>query len=105
MAALDFNKDKKIDKYEWRVVAMLCSGKNHDHSEDKLRQAFYFFDTQKTNQISIEDFKSVLGNFDEETWEKLIEGADRNKDGFLDFEEFKVMMTEMVKNACIHSHK
>jgi Ca2+-binding EF-hand superfamily protein len=35
----------------------------------------------------------------------MIQDVDELKDGYLDFEGFKKMMTSMVKEACVHQMK
>jgi calcium-dependent protein kinase len=60
-----------------------------------LREAFKFFDSDGCGHISINDFRRILGNFDDQVWQRLIKGVDKNKDGLIDFSEFKQMMTEM----------
>ena len=42
--------------------------------------------------------------FDDEILQKLIEEADRDKDGSLYFNHFKFMMTQMLKSTCSHPY-
>lgn len=72
MKAMDGDKDGFININEWKAAALLCSGTNHSHSDQKLREAFNFFDKESHGKISIEDFRKVLGKFDDETWLHLI---------------------------------
>ena len=72
MKAMDGDKDGFIDINEWKAAAFLCSGTNHSHSDQKLREAFNFFDKESRGKISIEDFRKVLGKFDDDTWVRLI---------------------------------
>ena len=85
MNAMDSDKDSKIDINEWKAAALLGSSKNLEHSELKLQEAFKFFDTEGNGQISLDYYRKVLGNFDDESWHEMIGGVDKNKDGYIDF--------------------
>ena len=59
---------------------------------DRLSKAFKLFDKDNSGKLSIDEIKHVFGG-DEESWKKIFEEVDINKDGEVDFEEFKILMT------------
>lgn len=65
-------------------------------SLQELREAFLIFDGDRNGYISAEELRSVLGRMgDERSHEecvKMIRGADQDGDGYVDFEEFRMMM-------------
>ena len=64
--------------------------------EEELRQAFKVFDRDGNGLISAAELKHVMANLgdkltDDEVRELIKEG-DLDKDGHIDYEEFKLMM-------------
>lgn len=50
-------------------------------TEENLRQAFYFFDEDKKNYISLDDLRRVFGSYcNEETLQRIMEETDTNND-------------------------
>ena len=62
------------------------------------------FDKDNSGKLSIEEIKNVFGGT-EEQWKKVISEIDLNKDGEVDFAEFKIMMENMDKNKIIDQRK
>ena len=66
-------------------------------SEEELMEMFKIFDRKGTGRISSGDIRIVLDEIDEpisqQELEDLMFNWDKNKDGFLDFFEFKEMMS------------
>jgi hypothetical protein len=65
--------------------------------EEELREAFEVFDTDRDGRISAEELLRVFRAIGDErcTLEecrRMIAGVDKNRDGFVCFEEFSVMM-------------
>jgi Ca2+-binding EF-hand superfamily protein len=60
MKAMDCDKDGFIDIKKWKAATVLSSGINQSHSEQKLREAFNFFDKESRGKISNEEFRKVL---------------------------------------------
>ena len=81
-------------EYSEFITATMNSKKNL--SEEKLTAAFKVFDTDGNGTISPEELKDVLsssGQISDETVEDIVEQADSNKDGEIEFDEFcKLMM-------------
>ena len=53
------------------------------------------FDEDKSGTIEVDELKKILGksgNFNEGTWIDIINEADQNGDGVIDFKEFCDMM-------------
>jgi Ca2+-binding EF-hand superfamily protein len=71
-------------------------------TDEKLKQAFGFFDKDGSGKISIAEIKQVLGVkkklIDDKVWNDLIGEADENGDGEISYEEFKKMMTTLVND-------
>jgi calcium-binding protein CML len=65
--------------------------------DSELREAFEFFDTDHDGKITAEELLSVFTTFGDErcTLEdcrRMIDGVDKNGDGFVCFEDFSRMM-------------
>ncbi len=60
-------------------------------TEDRLAKAFKMFDKDGNGKLSIEEIIEVFGG-EENYWRKVIEDVDLNKDGQVDYKEFKLMM-------------
>ena len=60
-------------------------------TEDRLEKAFKTLDRDENGFLSIDEIKSFFGG-DEETWKKVLREVDKNGDGEVDFEEFKIIM-------------
>ena len=55
------------------------------------------FDKDGSGKLSISEIRAVFGG-DEDSWKKVISEIDLNKDGEVDYEEFKLMMLNMDKS-------
>ncbi|EGR32043.1 protein kinase domain protein, partial [Ichthyophthirius multifiliis] len=71
--------------------------------EERLLQAFKMFDQDGSGKISKQELKNVLGdqeeykNQDDNIWDQMIQEADKNGDGEIDFYEFVEMMNTKEK--------
>ena len=71
-------------------------------ANERLEKVFRIFDRDKSGTISLEEFQFVFHGkhyIPEEELVQLIEEADMNEDGELDFEEFKHVMDKMIVKA------
>lgn len=93
--AMDCNGDGYVDLDEFMDVVINTGGEQeHEH----LMDAFLVFDTDKNGKISAEELRRVLVDLGCDKCSlgecrKMIKGVDKNGDGFVDFEEFRLMMT------------
>ena len=78
-------------------VALVNSRMKNDESEEEILEMFKIFDKKGTGKVSSGDIRAVLDDIDEpisqQELEELMLNWDKNKDGFLDFSEFKEMMS------------
>ena len=68
--------------------------------EDKLKQAFSYYDRDGSGSISVDEIKGVLGvgkHITDEVWKQVVLEVDENGDGEVSFEEFKIMMQSLLK--------
>ena len=98
---LDMDGSGKIS-YDEFLSAMISSKKVV--TEERLEKAFNIFDKDGSGKLSVEEIKNIFGGT-EEQWKKVINEVDLNKDGEVDFAEFKIMMENMDKNKIIEQKK
>ncbi len=96
-ANLDLDGSGQIS-YDEFLSAMINSKKIV--TDERLEKAFKMFDKDNSGRLSIDEIISVFGG-NEESWKKVISEIDLNKDGEVDFNEFKIMMTNIDKNVGI----
>lgn len=91
---VDADGDGFIDLQEF----MELNTKDVDYEEavESLKEAFQVFDVDKNGAISAEELLDVLNSLGEECslpeCRKMISGVDRDGDGTISFDEFKLMM-------------
>jgi len=73
-------------------------------TEDRLKMAFKMFDKDNSGKLSVKEIKTIFGGT-EKQWKKVIDEIDLNNDGEVDYDEFKIMMVNMDKNAIIEKGK
>ena len=88
MSKLDFNGNGTIDYSEFMIAnidpAQLIQ-------EEKLREIFELFDTDRSGNITIDEIKKVLGGngkgseVDETEWERIVAEVDMEGDGEISF--------------------
>ncbi|KAE9450883.1 hypothetical protein C3L33_17213, partial [Rhododendron williamsianum] len=80
------------------ISAMIREDVDSDEIMENLREAFSVFDVDGSGSISAEELLNVMRSLGEECsiaeCRKMISGVDRDGDGMIDFEEFKVMMVK-----------
>ena len=91
MKQLDLDGNGKIE-YEEFAGATMKSAIWKD--TQNLRQAFNHFDTDGSGEISASELSAVLG--DKEA-ERLMKECDLNKNGELDFEEFRAAVESKIE--------
>ncbi|GFR46796.1 hypothetical protein Agub_g8428 [Astrephomene gubernaculifera] len=90
MAQADFKRDGTLDYEEFLAATMNLSKLEHD---EHLYMAFRFFDKHDVGYITRERLAAVLHKspYDPEI-EELLQQADRNGDGRIDYNEFRALM-------------
>ena len=80
-------------------IALVNTRMKNVESEEELVEMFKIFDKKGTGKISSGDIRSVLDDIDEpisqQELEELMLNWDKDKDGFLNFSEFKEMMSNV----------
>jgi calcium-dependent protein kinase len=95
---VDTDKNGYIEYSEF-IVASMSSKKNM--SEEKLTAAFKLFDTDGNGTISADELKHVLSSsnkISDAAIDEILNQADENKDGEINFEEFCKLMSEVDLN-------
>lgn len=98
-ALVDVDNSGEIDFSEF-VTATVNRGALLQ--DDKLRQAFRFYDKDDSGSISIIEIKDVLGvgkSIDDKVWNQVVAEVDTNGDGEVDFDEFKTMMVKLLSDV------
>lgn len=93
---MDSNGDGFLDMDEF-MDAVGGNGCGSDR-EDLLMDAFRIFDSDRNGKISAQELQRVLARLgcnkcSLQECTKMIKGVDKNGDGFVDFEDFRLMMT------------
>ena len=71
---------------------------------DRLDRAFKLFDKDGNGKLNIEEIKQAFGG-DEKAWKKVIRDVDKNNDGEVDFEEFKLLMMGLEQKNFFEENK
>ena len=98
---LDMDGSGKISYNEF-LSAMISSKKVV--TEERLEKAFNIMDKDGSGKLSVDEIKNIFGG-SEEQWKKVVSEVDLNKDGEVDFAEFKIMMENMDKNKIIEQKR
>lgn len=92
MMAIDTDNNGYIEYNEFLAAAM---GEQLSYYKERLQQAFSLFDKDSSGKISLKELKRIIKKEmgdEEEHWVKMIQDADINGDGELDFYEFLEIM-------------
>ena len=86
----DLSGNGLIDYSEWLVAT---TKKANLLNQQKLRQAFAYFDKNNTGKVSVNELQEIMGNMqneglDDQVFKDILDEVDEKKDGVLDFEEF-----------------
>ena len=90
------DNDNPTDVSMKDFISLVNTRMKNVESEEELVEMFKIFDKKGTGKVSSGDIRSVLDDIDEpisqQELEELMLNWDKDKDGFLDFSEFKEMM-------------
>ena len=91
------NNENETDVSMKDFISLINTRMKKVESEEEMAEMFKIFDKKGTGKVSSGDIRSVLDDIDEpisqQGLEELMLNWDKNKDGFLDFFEFKEMMS------------
>lgn len=93
MNAVNIDRSRKNNKNKNK-----SSGCGNEEEDSELMDAFLIFDTDKSGKISAKELQRVLVSLGCQRCSlrecrQMIKGVDKNGDGAVDFEEFRLMMT------------
>jgi calcium-dependent protein kinase len=90
---IDLYKNGVVNYSEWLIVAR---DKQKLVQEEWMQAAFQKFDFDGSGKISALNIKSILGanqeSENEDIWEEIIKEVDKDGDGLLSYDDFKIMM-------------
>ena len=93
------DNDNPTDVSMKDFISLVNTRMKNVESEEELVEMFKIFDKKGTGKVSSGDIRSVLDDIDEpisqQELEELMLNWDKDKDGFLDFSEFKEMMSNV----------
>jgi len=96
MAVVDIDHNGKMDLTEF-ILMMHKQVGSPDTMED-IKMAFRAFDTDGDGKVSKDDIRRCMYHFGEgfqdEDLEEMIEQADQDSNGYIDFDEFVKMVTQ-----------
>ena len=93
----DMDGNGAIDFSEWCVATI---DKCELLSDDNLREAFDFFDSDNSGTIDANEIGRVLGynlHKERKLWREVVSEVDTNGDGEIDFQEFKSVMMRLIE--------
>lgn len=99
IADLDEDGNKQIDFDEW--VHLMTYKVSSTSDKSAMRKVFPLYDDEKTDHISVKNLRRVamdLGeSISEEELQEMIDRADLDRDGLVNFDEFYTILTRKVK--------
>lgn len=96
---LDSDGNAQIDFDEW--VHLMSNRVSVSSSKASILKIFPLYDDEKTDHISVKNLRRVATDLGEEISEEelqeMIDRADLDKDGLVNFEEFYTILTRKIK--------
>ena len=93
------DNDNPTDVSMKDFISLVNTRMKNVESEEELVEMFKIFDKKGTGKVSSGDIRSVLDDIDEpisqQELEELMLNWDKDKDGFLNYFEFKEMMSNV----------
>jgi len=81
---------------EFEEFARVLIDKKKIITNEILKFAFDFFDKDGSGEITLEELSETFGELNHSKLKEIIEEIDINKDGFISFHEFKIMMIKIL---------
>lgn len=95
---LDTDGDNQIDVMEFTSCLMVNGQGEKDDEDVVIKEAFDLYDIDRDGKISASEIHVVLKRLGEKhTMEEcvaMVRAVDKDGDGFVNFEEFKIMMNK-----------
>ena len=94
---LDLNNDKVIGFTEFLSAAF---NKKQLLNKERVQLCFSIFDSDGSGKISVEELKKIFyssDNGESEIWKVLLQQADENGDGEIEYDEFEKILHDMIK--------
>jgi centrin-1 len=99
IADLDSDGNAQIDFDEW--VHLMSNRVSVSSSKASILKIFPLYDDEKTDHISVKNLRRVATDLGEEISEEelqeMIDRADLDRDGLVNFEEFYTILTRKIK--------
>ena len=106
ISSVDINHDGEIDFQEF-ITLMEIKGVKYD-PDAELRLAFNTIDADGNGTISVMELKNLMEKTNQRVsdadFDALMSSIDKNKDGVLDFEEFKELMVGSALSTIVNTH-
>ena len=100
IADLDSDGNAQIDFDEW--VHLMSNRVSVSSSKAAILKIFPLYDDEKTDHISVKNLRRVATDLGEEISEEelqeMIDRADLDRDGLVNFEEFYTILTRKIKD-------
>lgn len=97
---LDEDGNKQIDFEEW--IHLMTYKVSPTSNKDHLRKVFPLYDDEKTDHISVKNLRRVANDLGEsiteEELQEMIDRADLDRDGLVNYEEFYAIVTRKIKD-------
>ena len=97
---LDSDGNAQIDFDEW--VHLMSNRVSVSSSKAAILKIFPLYDDEKTDHISVKNLRRVATDLGEEISEEelqeMIDRADLDRDGLVNFEEFYTILTRKIKD-------
>nr|XP_043626834.1 calcium-binding allergen Ole e 8-like [Erigeron canadensis] len=98
MSETDTNSDGFITLDEFIILCKGIAGESESESINDLKEAFKLYDLDNNGVISANELQQILSqlgeNYTLESCANMIKSVDSDGDGFVDFEEFRKMMSK-----------
>lgn len=100
IADLDEDGNKQIDFEEW--IHLMTYKVSPTSTKDHIKKVFPLYDDEKTDHISVKNLRRVANDLGEsiteEELQEMIDRADLDRDGLVNYDEFYTIVTRKIKD-------